>query len=140
MYARGQGVPQDFKEALKWYKLAAEDGLSPSAAPAQYNLGVMYKNGQGVVQDYSEAVKWYKRAASKGQASAQVNLGLMYERGEGVSIDNVRAHMWLNLAAASGNASAATTRDVLAIKMNSQQIAEAQKLARECEARKFYGC
>ena len=26
MYALGTGVPQDYKEALKWYRLAAEQG------------------------------------------------------------------------------------------------------------------
>jgi uncharacterized protein len=81
-----------------------------------------------------------QRAASQGHVSAQFNLGLMYDKGEGVPIDNVRAHMWLNLAAASGNAAAAKDRDALTKKMNNQQIAEAQKLARGCEARNFKGC
>ncbi len=38
MYDNGQGVPQDYAEAVKWYRLAAEQGY----AYAQYNLGVMY--------------------------------------------------------------------------------------------------
>ena len=44
MYAKGQGVIQDYKEALKWFRLAAAQG----DAKAQYNLGVMYDNGEGV--------------------------------------------------------------------------------------------
>ena len=32
---KGQGVPQDYAEAVKWYRLAAEQGN----ADAQYNLG-----------------------------------------------------------------------------------------------------
>ena len=39
MYDNGDGVPQDYKEAVKWYRLAAEQG----DAAAQYNLGIMYK-------------------------------------------------------------------------------------------------
>ena len=35
MYDEGQGVPQDYKEAIKWYQLAAEQGLGK----AQFNLG-----------------------------------------------------------------------------------------------------
>ncbi len=35
---------------------------------------------------------------------------------------------------------AAKNRDDLAAKMTPAQIAEAQKLARECQARKFKGC
>ena len=51
MYDNGRGVLQDYKEAVKWYRLAAEQGN----ANAQYNLGVMYDNGEGVPQDYKEA-------------------------------------------------------------------------------------
>jgi TPR repeat protein len=54
MYGKGWGVPQDYAEAAKWYRRAAEQGY----AKAQYNLGVMYYNGEGVPQDYAEAVKW----------------------------------------------------------------------------------
>ncbi len=35
MYTLGFGVPQDYAEAMKWYRLAAEQGL----AGGQYNLG-----------------------------------------------------------------------------------------------------
>jgi hypothetical protein len=38
MYQNGWGVPQDDKEAVRWYTLAAEQ----EHAKAQYNLGVMY--------------------------------------------------------------------------------------------------
>ena len=43
MYDNGQGVPQNYAEAVKWYRLAADQG----DASAQYNLGVMYDNGRG---------------------------------------------------------------------------------------------
>ena len=62
MYRNGEGVPQDYAEAVKWYRLAAEQG----DADAQYNLGLMYDNGNGVPQDYKEAVKWYRLAAEQG--------------------------------------------------------------------------
>ena len=55
MYQNGQGVPQDYKEAVKWYLKAAEQGN----AIAQNHLGVMYDQGKGVTQDYKEAAKWY---------------------------------------------------------------------------------
>ena len=41
MYANGRGVPQDYKEAVKWFKLAAEQG-SPKAI--NYT-GVLYDGG-----------------------------------------------------------------------------------------------
>ena len=46
MYCKGQGVTQDFKEAVKWYRQSAEQG----GADAQYALGGMYGNGQGVLK------------------------------------------------------------------------------------------
>ena len=58
MYANGEGVPQDYAEAVKWYRRAAEQGY----AAAQYNLGAVYATARGVPQDYAEAVKWYRRA------------------------------------------------------------------------------
>ena len=42
MYANGRGVEQDDAEAVKWYRLAAEQG----GAAAQFNLGWMYANGR----------------------------------------------------------------------------------------------
>ena len=52
-------MPEDDEIAVKWYKLAAKQGLEN----AQFNLGVMYHKGQGVPQDYKTAVKWYRLAA-----------------------------------------------------------------------------
>ena len=43
-----QGVKQDDKEAVAWYKKAAAQGL----ANAQTNLGAMYVDGTGVPQDF----------------------------------------------------------------------------------------
>jgi TPR repeat protein len=136
MYNEGLGVVQDYAEAVHWYKLAATQGL----AIAQSNLGVKYENGQGVVQDYAEAISWYKLAAAQGLASAQSNLGAMYYNGQGVVQDYTRAHMWFNLAAVKGYSVGVKNRDMIAKQMTQQQIAEAQKLARECQARNFKNC
>jgi hypothetical protein len=127
MYAKGEGVPQDYAEAVKWYRKAADHGW----ADAQYNLGVMYYNGRGVPQDYAEAVKWFRKAADQGYANAQYNLGVMYDNGRGVPQDFVEAHKWFNLAATQGDADATKNRDVAASKMTPADISKAQKLARE---------
>ncbi|MDS4057067.1 MAG: tetratricopeptide repeat protein [Candidatus Contendobacter sp.] len=47
MYAKGEGVKQDYAQARQWYQKAADQGH----ADAQFNLGTMYANGQGVKQD-----------------------------------------------------------------------------------------
>ena len=100
----------------------------------------MYRNGQGVVQNYAEAVRWYKLAAAQGHAEAQSSLGQMYAIGHGVLQDYTRAHMWFNLAAVKSESNAIKNRDLIVKLMTPQQIAEAQKLARECQARNFKNC
>ena len=55
----------------------------------------------------------------------------MYHQGQGVPQDYVQAHMWLNLASANGSAHAVEVRDTVARSMTPDQIAEAQRLARE---------
>src|ERR1700730_7963340 len=72
MYDMGQGVPQNYAEALKWYRKAAEQ----SHADAEYNLTVIYRHGKGIQQNYPEALKWFQLAAEQGNADAQYNLGM----------------------------------------------------------------
>jgi hypothetical protein len=134
MYDNGQGVSQDYKTAVKWFTLAAEQG----DAFAQFNLGNMYRRGDGVPQDYKTAVKWYTLAAEQGYASAQVNLGVMYDNGQGVLQDYVYAHMWANIAAANG--ADGELRDLVAERMTPSQIERAQDLARECVKKNYKGC
>ena len=61
MYEKGQGVPKDYKEAVKWLPTLAEQGNE-----AQYNLGLMYYKGQGVPKDYVLAHMWWNIASSNG--------------------------------------------------------------------------
>jgi TPR repeat protein len=130
----GQGMPQDYAEAAKWYRKAADAG----DARAQTRLGFFSARGHGVKKDSAEAVRWWHRAAKQGNTEAQMLLGLAYASAEGVQKDHVQAYKWLSLvssnpAAKSEQANeAASFRDELADKMTATQIAEAQKLAREC--------
>ena len=126
----------DFAQAFKLIQPMATKG----DAEAQLNLGIMYFNGQGVPQDYKQAVDWFRKAAAQGDADSQTNLGNMYYDGLGVPQDYVRAHMWFNLAAVQGDSDAVKNRDLTASKMTAAQIAEAQKLARECEQRIYKSC
>ena len=49
------GLKQDYGEALKWYRRAADKGY----ALAQYNLGLAYEHGHGVTADAQKAIKFY---------------------------------------------------------------------------------
>jgi hypothetical protein len=62
MHHKGEGVLQDYKTAVKWYILAAEQGI----ADAYYTLGFLHANGLGVLQDYVYAHMWWNIAAFNG--------------------------------------------------------------------------
>ncbi len=94
-YRDGDGVEQDYQEALRWYQLAAEQGN----ISAQNNLGACYHNGIGVTQDFHKATWWYQKAAEQGDATAQNNLGLCYANGYGVPQDYYNAVNWFQRAA-----------------------------------------
>ena len=100
MYANGQGVLQNDPEAVRWYRMAADQGN----AIAQSNLGTMYQFGRGVLQNDAEAVRWYRMAADQGNAIAQSNLGTMYQFGRGVLQNDAEAVRWYRMAADQGNA------------------------------------
>lgn len=142
-YAKGEGVPKDVAQAVAWWRKAAEpreqtwEDASGEKSPdrgdtsAQFYLGWAYDNGKGVPKDYAQAVAWYRKAAEQGYADAQNALGVSYDHGEGVPRDVLRAYMWFNLAAAKGNEQAARNREIVAFRMSSEQLAEAQRLTRE---------
>ena len=67
MYLEGDGIPKNAEEAVKWFRIAADQEF-PAAL---YNLGLCYATGKGVKKNRSEAKKWFRKAAELGNASAQ---------------------------------------------------------------------
>jgi len=67
LYYSGQGVEQDFSEALKLFKESSNSGYTS----ATYNLGVIYAKGRGVDVDEDKAIKFYEKAAIGGLDRAQ---------------------------------------------------------------------
>jgi TPR repeat protein len=101
-YANGYGVPQDYTEAAKFFRLAANEGYTP----AQFSLGYLYERGNGVAKDYAEAAKLYLLAAKQEEPRAEFRLGLMLEKGIGVEQDRDAAIRLYKMAAAQGNLNA----------------------------------
>ena len=70
-----------------------------------------------------------------GGRRGTVHPRVMYAYGKGVSQDDVAAHMWFSLAGARSSGDERDTyvgvRDSLATWMTPEQIAEAERLARE---------
>ncbi len=69
--------------------------------------------------------------ASSGNAEVLFELGLMYATGREGEKDMVAAHKWFNLAAFRGLELAKARREEIAVEMTSDQIAKAQRAARE---------
>lgn len=102
MYHKGEGIPQNHTEAVRWYRRAAEQG----DIAAQSVLGLMYHGGVGVPQNYAAAATWFRRAAEQGDVDAQAQLGFMYDEGQGVPQNYPEAAYWYRRAAEQGNGGA----------------------------------
>ena len=78
-----------------------------------------------------DAFRIYHDLADEGCAISQYYLGVMYLKGAGTLQDFCQAHMWLNIAASRGHRKASKKLEYLTRKMTGDQLAEAQKLARD---------
>jgi len=126
----------DYAMALHELQPLAEQGN----AAAQYALGVMHANGDGVPMNLDTALKWYTLSAEQGYAFSQYTLAKIYASHGGVPTDYVRAHMWANIASKNGFEVGGLLRDEFAQKMTLAEIAEAQKLYRECVKANYIWC
>jgi TPR repeat protein len=102
-YEKGEGVPQDFTEAAKWYRKAAEQGSSLGSSISMPKLARLYRDGRGVPQNFAEALHWYAKAASSEHYAddAKVELGLSYWDGIGTAEDYGEAVKWFRDATPS---------------------------------------
>jgi hypothetical protein len=98
LYARGDGLVQDYATAASWFRAAATQGN----VAAEYNLGVLYAGGLGVIGDQTAALNWYRSAADQNHPGAQFNLALAYAQGVGTKQDFATAARWYQRAARLG--------------------------------------
>jgi TPR repeat protein len=98
-YEEGRGVTRDLEQALRWYQLAAEQGL----AEAQYQLA--YLLAEAEISPVA-AAEWMAKAAAQGMVDAQFLMGVSYAEGIGVAQDRRLARQWLEKAIAAGHAEA----------------------------------
>ena len=82
-YYGKDGVKEDGKKAVKWYRKAAKQGH----ASAQCMLGCCYQYEVGVKKDNQKAAELYQKSAEQGNAEALWNLGDLYFEGAGVEKD-----------------------------------------------------
>jgi len=75
-YATGEGVPQNYSEAIRWFSLAAEQGHIVSQA----TLGAYYWAGQGVPQDLAKAYYWSVLARAGGDEASKYRVAVLASR------------------------------------------------------------
>lgn len=83
LMVNGEGIRQDFPEALMWYEKAAALGHPRSRT----SLGFMHNGGHGVPRDFIEAAKWYIVAGDQGEIEARKYLEKLAPR---LSVDDMR--------------------------------------------------
>ena len=118
--------------------VATRAGPWDSPAVSQRNMGGILSDGAGALRPAAA-----RRVRSRGRllgdddglADAQLELAKRLATGDGVPQDYIAAHKWANLAAIGGGEEAIKMRDTFAKLMTPDQVADAQKQAREWVAR-----
>ncbi|HSR06167.1 MAG TPA: hypothetical protein VLM42_03375 [Bryobacteraceae bacterium] len=105
-YSYGVGVPQDYAEAVRWWRIAISSvDLDCQNGFAHYMLGHAYHNGHGVPKDYVLAYMWYALAVEYSQYWHKPDEPEVKKRAE--------------------------SRDGVARKLAPQQLEEARRLAQQ---------
>lgn len=89
-YLRGDGVAQDYEQAVDWLCQAAK-AADPKAQAA---LGRCYAAGLGIPKDEKQAFFWFLQAALQEEKAAQLQLSDMYLKGIGVAKNREKAVYW----------------------------------------------
>lgn len=99
IYENGYGgVDIKTRNALKWYRLAAEQGHRS----AKRRLESLRKSASNAGGTESVATQWYQDLAEEGDSEAQYNLGYMHEIGWSVPKDDSEAAHWYEKSALKG--------------------------------------
>ena len=123
-YVTGIGVPQDRAEAVRWLRLAADQGhtqaedflgrmppmgsqrATDNVAETELPATLPPATGQSPRSGNPFRVPSFRTDAEQGDADAQFNLGVRYTNGLGVPQDEAEAVRWYQLAAEQGHVDA----------------------------------
>jgi TPR repeat protein len=98
MYETGDVLPQNYVEAIKWYRKAAD--LSSKAG---VKLASIFIDGKGVAPDYGQAMTLCRNAAKQNYPAGIYCVGYLYERGLGTQVASKEAAKWYAEASKDGN-------------------------------------
>ena len=86
------------KEAVRWYRLAANQGH----AAAAFRLGVLLSEALGIQEDVNEGFRLELLAAKQGIPMAQIRVANAYHMGKAVAQNDAEALRWYRRAAEQG--------------------------------------
>ena len=100
LYVLGQGVPQDYAQALTWFRKGADAG---DIAPVRLRrCDVCHRSRRGTGSRPGDDM--VRKAADAGNTDAMHDIGMLYFGGLGVRQDYAEAMTWFRKAADAGNA------------------------------------
>jgi TPR repeat protein len=115
-YEKGNGISKNWIEALKYYKLAADQdrphakfkaeylsAINENSAFAAENVAYHFTTGIGTGKNFKKAFQFRKFADDQGNAIAQFNLGLCFESGKGTPKNLNLAYCYYKLAGNQGH-------------------------------------
>lgn len=133
---------RDSANAEMWYRKAAEQGYAHSEGQLGHRLLSSSRSSFGLkaadreaMQD--EALRWIILAANQGDAQGQADMAQLCLNGELVKQDYVEAYKWGELSSErlsfdfSAGIQGRSARDAAILKMDADQIAEAQRRVAE---------
>ncbi len=106
-YEFGRGIKEDQEEAIKYYKLSADQNFEKAQNQLwnlYYKIGLNYYYGKGVTKDVKKATECFKLASDHNIANAQTFLGYCHENGLGTDNNINEAYKYYKLSADQKNA------------------------------------
>jgi len=104
-HAKGDGVPQNQAETVRWYEQAVENGLDKARAPlaeAYVNLADLLVKSDDR-DGFSEAFALLRKAAAMGNGKACLRIAEIHLSGNHASRDRAEAVKWLRQGADFGD-------------------------------------
>jgi TPR repeat protein len=125
MYASGMMGEVDMDKAIKWYKLAAKQGVKT----ASKSLSTLLQD-----ENVSESIYWLMLASKQGDAVAQSLISLKYAKGIFIKKERVLAIAWMLTAissASSTNERLPFSMKEIAADISTEEMNEAKKKAKK---------
>ena len=136
LYYHGYGVAENQRTAAKWFKRSALQELVDS----EYMLGLAYHEGKGVELNYELAQYWFKKAAKKAYGNAQFMYAFMLQSGEIEEPKSFEALVWSEVARLNGQAGTVDIAYIAKLKLEDEQIIEAEMRAVSCIESSYSDC